>query len=202
MLAAKYVEIIALLGGIVKPNDSHWLIEFYLDRNGYTHTCGIIPQVSGNRKKLKIYVSKPEKASRQINKHESDKLWNDLCSKVNVAENRPAEDIVKDIDRRIEWDKIDQYLSKVDEETAKHKELVEKHKELVDTLVEACKGKKRETAEELITYIRPADNGGSYTMNGECIRVDNQSVTFDLRSVTKLHVAKKLCEALSGVNQS
>lgn len=176
------------LGAVETENThvSYW--QSFFDYRG--HKCSI----TQNGKKFEISVCLKPK-NPKVCHFKSDQMWRELTHSINVSCTRPSRDIVRDFDRRIEWDKIDSYYEQVLVENNAHDEYCNKAENIAKMLGSILEHPLHMVDDGVFTI----DVRGGWHSAGEraSVWVEGSSINFCLKSIKDEALACELAEVLA-----
>lgn len=177
-------KFITELGATKIDNDSHWLVEFM--HNAWK--CGI----SQKGQKLIISVQKPY-SEGLTNRIASDEIWSSIVTSIQMTAFRPTDHMIKDFERRIDWDGLQNYLDTFNQETKNYDAYVANSKAIATQIALAAGSEMKQISDTRYT-INP--HGQWYSNGPGAILVDGPSVRIEIYGISNIEMVKEIAALL------
>jgi hypothetical protein len=179
-------QFIAALGGQMVKIESHWQQCFEYD--------GLKFLVSSSNDKFNIGLNGPVYYS-QITYRKADEFrnGNDFETSIGFSASRKAEDLAKDFKRRIDIDAIKTWLELRKEDEADHKKYIDGSLQTAQLIAGMTGG--RVMVSNGSSHRIDVHSDRWYSMNGP-IRVEGESVYFELSGVKNMDLVRDLCKVI------
>lgn len=181
-------SIVEALGAVKVKTDSKWSTTFVYNN--------IVCMISDKNNKFHIWVCRLN-GDLNVNHYESDKIYDESCMSVNVANTRQADQIAKDFIRRIQWDEFGKYATKFKQEVKERVDHINSTllfaSEIADIIGQGIS--KNPSGDMTTQYVEA--KGEWYSLNRSPIAVSSDSVDLQLRNIKNREMVLELATVIA-----